>query len=903
MSQLERQLNLPAVVAISVSTMLGSGLFVLPGMAASKTGAAIFLAYLFAGLCVLPAALSKAELATAMPTSGGTYVYLDRTFGPLVGTIAGIGLWLALLLKSAFALVGFSHYLAVLVDVPFKLAAILMLVLIVLINLRGVRKVGQVQSVVVAIAVVMLGVLFVMGLGEYEPRRLEPLFSDGSGGFLAAAAFVFVSYAGITKVTAFAEEVKNPKRNLPLGILLSLLIAVVLYGSVSLILVAVLPMDVLQNDLHPIYTLAETLGGQIFGTIAAVVGVATMASMANGGLLAASRFPYAMSRDRLLPSSLSYLHKEYLTPVVATLLSAGTVAAAVLFIDIGNIAKIASAFGIIIFMGVCVTVIVLREVGPKWYRPPYRSPLYPFTQVVGILACALLLVVLGPVGLLAAIGIAVPGTAIYFLYGRSRAQRKGVISIRGQRKELLKTPTMEMPITSPLDEDARVVVALFGAERTPELLVEHAAALAEGGSVQVVLLSEVPEQTALDAVQDDPKIASIRRRVAAVAEAKEIDLHFSDIASRDIIKTVFDLSNQVHCQWLIMDWGGRSRYSFTFTNPLGWLKSHLPCNLAVYRDVGVRYFRQILVYTEPGPHDALIATTADRLAIEHHAVLTFIRYLPDDATDTEVASEEAYLEQMAQLTRDGANTQVLRGHMEVKTIARFSAGYDLLVTAEPKATIIGQVLGLQQNALTDTVACSVLRLQTPRVETHRALSAVTPTDKIRLNDLLHDKCIHAKIAKQKKDSLFEEFARVFSDAIPELEPEETLAGLWDRERSQNTAVGHGVALPHATLASAKRTYLGIFTTVAPVDYQAPDGEGVSYFFVTIGPPSERQTHLHLLAMVSSLVLKTELLSLLLEANTPQQVIDAVTEARLELRELERSQPSSSPDKDHEEASV
>ena len=100
MKTLERRLGLGAVVAISISAMLGSGIFVLPGLAAAKTGPLVWLAYLVAGLTVLPAALSKSELSTAMPTSGGTYVYLERTFGPLAGTISGIGLWLSLLLKS-----------------------------------------------------------------------------------------------------------------------------------------------------------------------------------------------------------------------------------------------------------------------------------------------------------------------------------------------------------------------------------------------------------------------------------------------------------------------------------------------------------------------------------------------------------------------------------------------------------------------------------------------------------------------------------------------------------------------------------------------------------------------------------------------------------------------------------
>jgi PTS system nitrogen regulatory IIA component len=109
----------------------------------------------------------------------------------------------------------------------------------------------------------------------------------------------------------------------------------------------------------------------------------------------------------------------------------------------------------------------------------------------------------------------------------------------------------------------------------------------------------------------------------------------------------------------------------------------------------------------------------------------------------------------------------------------------------------------------------------------------------------------------------------------------------ERERSQNTAVGHGVALPHATINGAQRTHLGIFTTAEPVDYQAPDGEGVQFFFVTIGPASERQTHLHLLAMVSTLALKTDLLSLLAEAEDAGEIGEAVAQAQKQLADKER----------------
>ncbi|MEM6804122.1 MAG: APC family permease [Bacteroidota bacterium] len=179
MKKLERTLSLPYVVAIAMGGMLGSGIFVLPGLAAAKTGPSIWMAYLAAGICVLPAALSKSELATAMPTSGGTYIYLERVFGPLMGTISGFGLWFSLLLKSSFALIGVSAYLYVLANVPFKLTSLVLLCIIVGLNILGVKKVGLAQLVIVSVSLLCLIAVSTMGIINLDPGNLEPAFTDG----------------------------------------------------------------------------------------------------------------------------------------------------------------------------------------------------------------------------------------------------------------------------------------------------------------------------------------------------------------------------------------------------------------------------------------------------------------------------------------------------------------------------------------------------------------------------------------------------------------------------------------------------------------------------------------------------------------------------------------------------
>ena len=145
MKKLQRTLSLPGAIAVSIGGML-SGIFVLPGLAVGITGSSVWLAFLVAALCILPAVLSKSELATSMPKSGGTYVYIERAFGPLFGTISGLGLWLSLLLKSAFSLVGLSAYLYVLIEVDSSLTksiALFSLLLILLLNIFGVKKVEK----------------------------------------------------------------------------------------------------------------------------------------------------------------------------------------------------------------------------------------------------------------------------------------------------------------------------------------------------------------------------------------------------------------------------------------------------------------------------------------------------------------------------------------------------------------------------------------------------------------------------------------------------------------------------------------------------------------------------------------------------------------------------------------
>ena len=730
MKKLERSLSIWQVIAIGIGGMLGSGIFVLPGLAAAKTGPSVWLAYLLAGLCVLPAALSKSELATAMPKSGGTYVYIERAFGPLLGTISGIGLWLSLLLKSSFALVGFGAYLAVLASVPLRPIALIFLVFILFLNIMGVKKVGNVQLLIVSISLVGLGLLLVFGLPEVDPVNLKPFLTSGTLGLGSTTAFVFVSYAGVTKVAAIAGEIKNPDKTLPKAMLTALFLVTILYTSVTFVLVGNIPMEELSTNIKPIYTLAELLGGKIAGILAALLGIITLISMANSGVLAASRFPFAMSRDGLLPPFLKHLHPKYLTPIATVILTCLVMALVITFFEVEKIAKLASAFMVMLFILVNACVIILRETAVQWYKPPYKSPFYPWMQIFGMLSGIALLILLGGDAMLAALAISLIGSLVYLLYGSKHSSRTGILRLYGRRlasymmykktdKNLSSdqnidsiNPSSTISLDGAIAERAETVIPLFGQERSPEMLVEMGIALANGNVVQVVHLKEVPDITDLDALLiEDPVIISLNRRISHMSAEREAIVDFESVVTHDLIGTVQEISRQTDCTWIVAGWNGKSSQGIFVTNPIGWLVSHLDSNFALFKDNGVRYIRKILIALSPDLKSETFIKACGRIGHFHSAELSLLRIVKKDTSQDKISIIESESKRLLNETNTSSEVIVMKGDNPVKMISEISANFDLLIIGSPiKGKRFEIMLGSDKDKFAENAACSVLRL-------------------------------------------------------------------------------------------------------------------------------------------------------------------------------------------------
>ena len=437
-SSLQKNLTLYDVYAISTGAMFSSGFFLLPGIAAAETGPSVVLAYFVAGVLILPSMYSMAELSTAMPKAGGTYYFLDRSLGPLAGTVGGLGTWLALVFKSAFALIGMGAYLAIYADVPIKPLAAALTVAFGVLNIVGAKESSWLQRVLVTILVGVLtfyaaqGVVSVWGgqsavggaAGEFTP-----FFTDGVRGFFTTIGIVFVSYAGLTKVASVAEEVQNPDRNIPLGMGLSLLTATGIYVIGVAIMVAILPATDLQSDLTPVFTSGEVFFNWLpytLGPILIVVAaIAAFASTGNAGILSASRYPLAMARDQLLPDGFAKIGR-FNTPTRSIVVTVGLMLIIIFALSEEGVAKLASAFQLLIFALLNFAVIVMRESEIPSYAPGYRSPLYPWMQVAGIFIPAFLISEMGTLAIVFTGVVVLLGLGWYFYYA-SDIPREGAI--------------------------------------------------------------------------------------------------------------------------------------------------------------------------------------------------------------------------------------------------------------------------------------------------------------------------------------------------------------------------------------------------------------------------------------------------------------------------------------------
>lgn len=460
--QLKKDLGVKDLIGFGIGIVIGTGIFTLTGLQAKQNaGPAVMISFIIAGVVALLAALCYAELASAVPTAGSSYTYAYSTIGELFAWIIAWDLILEFALGAAVVSRGWSGYVAGVFGLPDKwfaeegsvvnLGAIFIALLLGFVAIRGIRESKWVTNGLVVIKVLVC--IFVIAVGAFYVKTqnwvpfippAKPSADEASGltaplwqavtgiqpsvyglaGVFVASAVVFFAYSGFEAVANLGEETKKPSRDMPLGLLGTLVICTLLYVGVCLVLTGMVHYSQL-SEADAVADVFNVVGLKWVGVLVGIAAVAGLSSVILVDIVAMGRIGFALARDGLLPRTFSKVHPSWGTPVLMTTLTVIAVALLAGFIPISVLAEMVSIGTLFAFVVVSIAVVVLRRTDPNMKRP-FRTPLVPLLPIVSVAACAGLMASLAVETWLRFLAWLVLGLVVYALYGyrHSRVGKK-----------------------------------------------------------------------------------------------------------------------------------------------------------------------------------------------------------------------------------------------------------------------------------------------------------------------------------------------------------------------------------------------------------------------------------------------------------------------------------------------
>lgn len=436
---LNRCLGAFDLTLLGIGAIIGTGIFVLTGVAAAQhAGPALVLSFVVAGLACVFAALCYAEFASTVPIAGSAYSYSYFTLGEIVAWLIGWDLILEYGLAVSAVGVGWSGYFQNLIaglglklpvaltgapgSAPgaiFNLPAFVMILLVTWLLSRGIRESAKVNNIMVIVKVTVVLIFIAVGIWYVKPANWTPFMPFGFGGVMTGAATIFFAYLGFDAVSTAAEEVKNPKKDLPVGIIASLAICTVLYIIVSAILTGIVPYS--QLDVAaPVAFAMNFIGQNWFAGLISLGAISGMTTVLLVMLYGQIRLFFAMSRDGLLPSLFSRVHPTYKTPYISTWVTGITCAFISALVPLGTLANLVNIGTLTAFMLVSIAVLILRKTHPNIPRA-FTTPWVPLVPILAVFFCGYLMISLPAITWkMFVIWLAI-GCVVYAAYGRSHS--------------------------------------------------------------------------------------------------------------------------------------------------------------------------------------------------------------------------------------------------------------------------------------------------------------------------------------------------------------------------------------------------------------------------------------------------------------------------------------------------
>jgi uncharacterized hydrophobic protein (TIGR00271 family) len=643
---LSRDLGLFTITMIGVGAMIGAGIFVLTGIAAGLAGPALLLAFVLNGMVTAVTAASYAELGSCFPEAGGGYLWVKEGIGGLVGFLSGWMSWFAHAVACSVYALGFGAYLAELVtnlglvgESPQQLEkpfAVGIAVLFAYINYRGAKETGRAGNLITVAKIAILGVFVAFGLavlgGKPDwPSHFDPFFPNGAGGVIAAMGLTFIAFEGYEIIVQSGEEVKNPRRNIPRAIFLSIAISLVIY-----LFVAFVALAAIDGRGQPTWQYLGAAGETAMveaarqllpgGAALLIVGglMSTMSAL-NATIYSSSRVSFAMGRDRVLPDALGAIHPMRHTPYHAVTVSAVLIVGMAIALPIKDVAAAADVMFLLLFALVNASAIALRHKRPDLERG-FHVPLMPTLPILGILlllGLAVYLFTVSPGAWTSAAAWIGVGTGTYYLYvaRREAPPRAPVVAAH---VELTRIFRVLLPVAKPerADQLAPLAAALAGAG---------------DGEVLAMYIEVVPRQLPLS---NGWRIAeqawSLVERAREIVAAAGVPVHSMIRVSHNAALGIIEAAREIEASVIIMGWRPKPSARDRLIGPtLGLLLSNPPCDVLVVRAGAFQAARRILVPLAGGPNATLAARYALRLAERWDGQVTVITVVDQRATKAE----------------------------------------------------------------------------------------------------------------------------------------------------------------------------------------------------------------------------------------------------------------------------
>jgi APA family basic amino acid/polyamine antiporter len=444
------------LVSLGIGAIIGTGIFVLTGTAAAnQAGPALVLSFIISALGCGFAGLCYAEFCTMIPTSGSAYTYAYATLGEFVAWIIGWDLILEYLFASSTVAVGWSGYMVSFlyslgIPIPeqfskaplafdeagwhttgavFNLPAVFIVVLVSSILVLGIKESARFNNVIVYIKIAVILLFIIFGMGFVDTSNWTPFIPEEQGlgkfgwsGILAGAGVIFFAYIGFDAVSTAAQEAKNPQKDMPFGILGSLIVCTILYIVVSLILTGIVNYKDL-NVPAPIALAIDRTGSSLawLSPLIKIGAIAGLSSVILVMLMGQPRIFMAMSNDGLLPPVFGKIHPKYQTPYISTIITGSVAALVAAILPINILGELVSIGTLLAFVIVCGGIMVLRKTRPDLPRP-FKTPWMPFVPIMGILICFAQMVLLPPDTWIRLFTWMAIGIVVYFAYGRKRSK-------------------------------------------------------------------------------------------------------------------------------------------------------------------------------------------------------------------------------------------------------------------------------------------------------------------------------------------------------------------------------------------------------------------------------------------------------------------------------------------------